>query len=76
MYTLYFKSYEYECQIIIIDVQAIYHIRYFLQKGELASRSLLSEGRYFRGVDAFGIFANTCDILSLLSGGEGKRERE
>ena len=49
MYILYFKSCEYECQIVIIDVQAIYHIRYFLQKGKLASRSLLSEGRYFRG---------------------------
>ena len=61
--------------MIIIDVQVIYHIRYFLQKGELASRSLLSEGRYFGGIAAFGIFANTCDILSLQSEGEGARER-
>ena len=28
----------------------------------------------FAGIAAFGIFANTCDILSLLSKGEGERE--
>ena len=35
-----------------ISVQDIYHTRYFLQKGKLVLRSqksLLSEGRYFRG---------------------------
>ena len=29
--------------------QDIYHISYFLQKGKLVLRSLLSEGRYFGG---------------------------
>jgi len=32
-----------------ISVQGIYHTRYFLQKGKLVLRSLLSEDRYFRG---------------------------
>ena len=35
-------------------VQDIYHIRYFLLKGKLVLRSLLSEVRYFRGDHYFG----------------------
>ena len=75
MYTLYFKSYEYECQIIIIDVQAIYHIRYFLQKGELASRSLLSEGRYFRGSMLSGFLLTPVTFYRYFLR-ERERERE
>ena len=49
-------------RISVAFFQDIYHISYFLKKGKLVLRSLLSEGRYFGGG-----FANTCDILSLLS---------
>ena len=90
-YILYPERYEYECQIIIIIVnkpqinvaflQDIYLIRFFffLQKGKLVLRPLLSEGRYYyyyyyyylffffwEGVANLG-FANSCDVLSLLS---------
>ena len=30
------------------------HIRYFLQEEKLVLRSILSEGRYFRGIVTFG----------------------
>ena len=56
-------------------VQDIYHIRYllffFLQKKNLVLRSILSEGRFFRegGGSQLSGFANTCDILLLLSEG-------
>ena len=61
--------------MIIIDVQAIYHIRYFLQKGELASRSLLSEGRYFGGIAAFGILLTPVTFYRYFRK-ERERERE
>ena len=32
-----------------VNDEDVYHIRYFLQKGKYVLRSLLSEGRYFRG---------------------------
>ena len=76
---LYLKSYEYECQIIIVKkprisvafVQDIYHIRYFLQKGKLNLRSLLSGlltpvtfYRYFRRLATFegSLLGNFMDI--------------
>ena len=70
MYIPYFKRYEQECKIIIINkpritvafVQDIYYIRYFFPEGKLVLRSLPSEGRYFRGGSLFSGFANTCDI--------------
>ena len=58
------------CQIIIISkprisvafVQDIYHyIHYFSQKGKLVLRSLLLEGRYFRGDPYFQ------DLLTLAT---------
>ena len=36
-----------------ISVQDIYHTHYFLQREKLVLRSLLSEGRYFRGNSYF-----------------------
>ena len=72
MYILYFKSYKQECSIIIINISrislAFFQDIYFLQKGKLVLRSLLSEGRYLGGGGwQHSGFANTCDILSLLS---------
>ena len=72
MYILYFKSYKQECSIIIINISrisvAFFQDIYFLQKGKLVLRSLLSEGRYLVGGGwQHSGFANTCDILSLLS---------
>ena len=73
MYILYFKSYKQECSIIIINISrislAFFQDIYFLQKGKLVLRSLLSEGRYLGGGGGWqhSGFANTCDILSLLS---------
>ena len=53
MYILYFKSYKQECSIIIINISrisvAFFQDIYFLQKGKLVLRSLLSEGRYLGG---------------------------
>ena len=40
-----------------------------LRKGKFVLRSLISEGRFFRGGSLLSGFANTCDILSLLSEG-------
>ena len=34
-------------RISVAFVQDIHHIRYFMQKGKLVLRSLLSEGRYY-----------------------------
>ena len=73
MYILYFKSYKQECSIIIINISrisvAFFQDIYFLQKGKLVLRSLLSEGRYLAGGGGWQLsgFANTCDILSLPS---------
>ena len=54
--------------ISVAFFQDIYHISYFLQKGKLVLRSLLSEGRYFGGGGwQLSGFANTCDNVSLLS---------
>ena len=63
--------------ISVAFAQEIYRICYFLQKEKLVLRSLLSEGRYLfiylfifwggRGESLLPGFANTCDILSLLS---------
>ena len=53
-------------RISVAFVQDIHHIRYFMQKGKLVLRSLLSEGRYyylFWGGSLLSGFANTCDIL-------------
>ena len=73
MYILYFKSYKQECSIIIINISrisvAFFQDIYFLQKGKLVLRSLLSEGRYLGEGGGWQLsgFANTCDILSLPS---------
>ena len=73
MYILYFKSYKQECSVIIINISrisvAFFQDIYFLQKGKLVLRSLLSEGRYLGEGGGWQLsgFANTCDILSLPS---------
>ena len=72
MHILYLKSYEYECQIIIIVINlgiCSGYLSYplYLQKGKLVLRSLLSGGSLFSGGTLLSGFANTSDILSLLS---------
>ena len=51
-------------------VCCIYNLRYFWEKGKLLLKSLLSEGRYFRGVVTFGIryFRR---VASFAKGGRG-----
>ena len=75
MYILHFKSYELECQIIIIDkprisvafklfrISSIISVIFCMCNFEVSTFG----GSLFSGGSLLSGFANTCDILSLLS---------
>ena len=76
MYVLYFKGYQQECQIIIININlgSVWHLicsgcppqPSFLAKREISFEVSTFEGSLFSVGSLLSGFGNTCDILSLL----------